>query len=320
MRGLAMLIVVFWHVHQHFLIESDSHLKIFLTSFAVPLFYFISGYLGFRIFKDLSFKANLKRITAKFKALVVPSIFFILIKCAYRNELFITTNYGFILSLFFMFLVLYICTNITNSKIFDVTYIVVTLGLFFFRFVDMKFHIMPDSPIFEMFKYGLTFLPYFVLGNFSKKHNKIFDGLLSNDKIITLLLMFYGGSFFLLHIFSNDGFPGDGMLLGISGTLIAFKFFQHYKALFTTENRIGVFLQHIGSKTMDIFCLHWFFLTLMPEISEVLNKYHLQQFEFVFVALYAILIVLLCLGLSKIICLSHILEKYLFGRNTISYK
>lgn len=65
MKGFIMLIVVYWHVCGQFQV-AESHIRIILTSFAVPLFYFISGYLGFKVHMDTSL-CNVKRCISSAK-------------------------------------------------------------------------------------------------------------------------------------------------------------------------------------------------------------------------------------------------------------
>lgn len=316
MKGFAILIIVFWHTTQHFIIE-DSFLKLVLTSFVVPLFYFLSGYLGYKHFNDNRVGLVVNGIISKFKILVIPSFIFSIMMCVLQSRLYIATNYGFTFSLFLMFLIMYLCVLIKNRLISNIIYFVVIVILACFNLLDNKLGLMPDTAIVSMFKYALTYMPFFLIGNFAKEYKDKFEYLLNNNTFVTLIVLFYVACFIMLHTYHKIGLlPGDGVLLGLSGIFIAFKFFHKHQSSFTNDKWLGSKLQYIGCRTMDVYCLHWFFLTLMPEISTVLKNYPLELYEFIIVALYAIITSILCLILSSVLCVSTTIEKWLFGRST----
>ena len=114
LRGFTMLLVVFWHVSSvsFGLSGSDSLLNSFFLTFRMPMFFFISGFIGFKTIEKISsnFCSILKR--KSFCQLVPTAIFFSLFALAHGSS---PTSffyngleaYWFTLVLFELFLIYY---------------------------------------------------------------------------------------------------------------------------------------------------------------------------------------------------------------------
>ena len=103
-------------------------------------------------------------------------------------------------------------------------------------------------------------------------------------------------------------------LSGICGMVMVFTFFRYFASWFTKERVLGRSLQYVGTRTLDIYLLHFFFL---PESMLAYNRQLLaydNKFLEVSVVLGETLLVLVaCLITSYIIRLSPFLAHYLFG-------
>lgn len=318
MRGFIIFGVVLIHILVYSRTSNydygTSHIMLILRACRVHTFYFISGYLGFKLWESVSIGDILKRIFTKFKYLFIPTVLISLVFCAYKNELFFTSQYGFTWSLFIMFTILYICSQIKNSLIFNISYILLVGLLALFYIYDSKVHILPSSSIISVVKNIFRFMPYFMLGNFAKKYSSDFHRLINQNGVITTILIFFISCFFILYNFTSGGFPGDGVLLGGSGIIITYTIFYKYQDSFTKDKWIGRQLQYVGRRTMDIYFLHYFFLVHMREVGDLFYEHPLGIYELVFFLIQAIIIVCLCLLVSKVLCLSSTIEKWLFAR------
>ena len=101
---------------------------------------------------------------------------------------------------------------------------------------------------------------------------------------------------------------------GICGMVMVFTFFRYFASWFTKERVLGRSLQYVGTRTLDIYLLHFFFL---PESMLAYNRQLLaygNKFLEVGVVLgEALLVLAACLIASYIIRLSPFLAHYLFG-------
>ena len=96
--------------------------------------------------------------------------------------------------------------------------------------------------------------------------------------------------------------------------LLCMLFFRRYQASFTKETRLGRTLQYIGTRTLDIYLLHYIFLPRIPAVGVWLNE---NRPDFVTgtalcVAL-ALLVIAFCLITSSLLRISPLFQEHLFG-------
>ena len=96
--------------------------------------------------------------------------------------------------------------------------------------------------------------------------------------------------------------------------VMVFTFFRYFASWFTKERVLGRGLQYVGTRTLDIYLLHFFFL---PESMLLYNRqlldYDSKWLEVSVVMGEALVVLACCLMASYIIRLSPFLAKYLFG-------
>ena len=161
---------------------------------------------------------------------------------------------------------------------------------------------------------------FFYLGAWIKRH---FDGFIrwtSKPAVIVLITM----SFFLIASTSHH----DNLLFeifrfyggGITGMVMVFTFFR-LTASWLKRLQISKPLQYVGTRTLDIYLLHFFFLPrfLMPYAAQV-KAYDSQFVEFVVIMAISLVVLIMSLGVSYIIRLSPFLAHYLFGVKTTSVR
>jgi multidrug transporter EmrE-like cation transporter len=155
---------------------------------------------------------------------------------------------------------------------------------------------------------------FFFLGTIAKKHFETFLQLISRK---TTLAAFGIGFALLASLSQTDNlmigylvFAGGGMM----GTTIVFAFFRTFASWFSHTHILGSALQYIGTHTLDIYLLHYFFLPrfLLP-YGPQLKAYESPFLELATGLLLAVVITAISLLASRIIRLSPFLAHYLFG-------
>ena len=97
--------------------------------------------------------------------------------------------------------------------------------------------------------------------------------------------------------------------------LIVVMYFRNHQAHFTLQTRIGRRLQYIGTRTLDVYLLHFLLLPKLPEVGKWLNAHHPNfVIDIVLSVGMAIIVIAFCLLISEILRMSPFLKKYLFGR------
>ena len=102
---------------------------------------------------------------------------------------------------------------------------------------------------------------------------------------------------------------------GISGMWMVFCLFR-LSASWLQRIHLSKPLQYVGTRTLDIYLLHYFFLPrfLLP-YAGLLQNYNNSAIEFVVILSIALLVLSVTLLASYVIRLSPLLRHYLFGVN-----
>ena len=101
---------------------------------------------------------------------------------------------------------------------------------------------------------------------------------------------------------------------GILGMSLVFTFFRRFGSWFTKDRPLGCCLQNIGTRTLDIYLLHYFVLPrFLLFHKDQLLLFDSKTWEFLVAIILALMVVAVCLIASYIIRLSPPLGHYLFG-------
>ena len=101
---------------------------------------------------------------------------------------------------------------------------------------------------------------------------------------------------------------------GITSICIIFTFFRKKEAIFSKDSKIGLVLQYIGRRTLDIYLLHYFILPYnLGQIGSWLLQSGNKTLDIIIILFLALWIIALSLLLSNVIRLSPFLAHYLFG-------
>ena len=340
LRGFAMLLVVFCHINffTFGVAGASSLMATSFSSFMLPLFFILSGFLAYKSELLLcNGKTLLVNVFKKFTVLVVPALVIGLIYTYFHSsrgaDVFINGDmkmgYWFTFSLFQMFLIFYLIIYVTrkssikgNTKICFVSLIIVAIFMYIALSPIRRSQTM--SRLADIICFGQTceYFIFFVVGIIASKFRNTFFRILDNRYISAIgiilffLLLYYkytlAGCYdsYIVEKFFSRVVP---MLLGLLGAFISFNYFRIYENYFTKRTKLGTLLQFIGKRTLDVYWLHYFFIPRIPSVGNFIIENQSLIVEVVFVLIVAILVVAFALLLSSILRTSKFLGLILFG-------
>ena len=336
LRGFTMFLVVFGHVLSFgFGIEfDDSILADLFSRFRMPLFFFISGFIGYKSLDKFNlsyFKQSFKH--KAFVQLVPTFIFFSFYMLTIGNSPLSFFKYGlqgywFTLVLFEFFVFFYITSfffNLKNlSKLQDYVYILI-IPIFFVVYFYIRSNFDTAQPslmnVFSVFNFSL-YLPFFTFGLLARKHENVLLPIITNKYSCALAFIIFSLAFLLKErFFTREDYSMiyhimNAVVLRFSGLIFIFNVFYHSADYFEKDTFVSRAMQFVGKRTLDIYLLHYFFL---PQLSTFKHCFFVGGKEFIIGEILvmglgiAIPILAICLLLSYSIRTSPILTKYLFG-------
>ena len=100
---------------------------------------------------------------------------------------------------------------------------------------------------------------------------------------------------------------------GITGMIMVFCFFR-LSASWLQRIHVSKPLQYVGTRTLDIYMLHYFFLPrFLISYADQLQAFDSSVIEFVVILCISLLVLGVTLLTSYVIRLNHFLRHYLFG-------
>lgn len=325
LRGFTMLLVVMSHV-SNFCLESVYRIFTFhsvLSEFRMPLFFFVSGFV---FYKNIYWKWSDIVLFLKKKIpvqIITPAVFMCIYlhiqEIPFLDAVHMESKAGY----WFTFMLFeYFCF-----------YILFSLFLQFFRLwkyrnlaiglVALGCYILTSPAILEVLALsktirgmlGIGYWPFFLffwLGTCVKDRFSQFQNLLDGKWIVPLSVAL----FILLNI-SPSLCPIHTlriMLCQLAGVVVVFAFFRHYQQSFTKQTKLGVTLQYIGKRTLDIYLLHYFFLpTHLNEAFPLFSHISLPAIEIVVSLLIAGCVIILCLIVSNALRINPDMAHWMWG-------
>ena len=323
-----MMLVVFGHVISFGmgLNHYTSILNSFFITFRIPLFFFISGFIGYKAVERWNggfYWQNLKK--KAFVQIVPATLFYIIYCCWFSTDLTALFRkgyelYWFTIVLFEMFLVYYTSSLIakhTNKYVVDVLMIVLSvLGVMWVAFVNNTSTFFKVINFVDFAKY----LQFFTLGLLCRKYSDTFFKVIDRDLIRVCAIIAFVACFIVcyretwLKVSSPliYGFLHD-VVIRYSGLLVIFTFFYHKRDFFERDNKLTRTMLFVGRRTLDIYMLHYFFIPNITEIASYLGGDGHMLIMLLVTLLLTLAIVGLCLLFSEIIRTSKTLGHFLLG-------
>ena len=320
MRGTTMVLVVFSHICAYCLGSRHLGFNDIFFLFRLPCFFFISGWLFYkagRVWDADTIKAVVKK---KFMVHIVPTFIFLLLLAP--PPLFFTRlgavkgGYWFTFALFEFFL-LYILSIRFWRKGSMAIAVLLSVAAFCYDVLYNRYFssmgLLTKALGFLSFMTWRYYL-FFFLGTLAKKHFDTFLRWTSHWWVVGGVVAGFAG----IALSSSSGSIPLGYLVfafgGILGMVMVFCLFRAHASFFSKEHAIGRCLQFVGTRTLDIYLLHYFFLPrfLLPW-GKQLQAYNSPVLEFAVALILALAVTSLCLLASHVIRLSPFLAHYLFG-------
>ncbi len=343
-RGFTMILVVAVHVYslcfmQGNATEYDLSYNNFFGLFRMPLFYFISGFVFYKLNRHWDYATLKKFISNKIRVQLFSTLIFFLLFCfLYQkeiiNSLFDTQKAGYWFTfILFIYFILYIGIDkticwINHKNAFNnisiITSFIVGLLLYFFINNGLLLNILaPQTTTLLSF----TKWQYFIFFSFGCYIHKYYDSFLKIQNI-----KFVKGGILLLFVcctisifYQNQAIiviPNYILKLfsGLSGIMLVMFIFKKDEHYISKSTKLGTCLQYIGKRTLDIYFLHYFFLPYnLSFIGKWLDESPNFLLEFCLSIALALIVIACCLLVSKIIRLSPTLAYYLFGQKRTTY-
>jgi membrane-bound acyltransferase YfiQ involved in biofilm formation len=116
-------------------------------------------------------------------------------------------------------------------------------------------------------------------------------------------------------VYGKVGSKAIAEVLRYLGIVSMLAIFKHYRGALSSNKKVGRGLQYVGKLTLDIYLLHYFFLPNLPTLGEFFMGVENTALELVVSGALAMLVVVLCLIVSKVIRTSPFLAQYLLGES-----
>ena len=340
MRGFTMILVVAYHVAQFGFSESEkiSASLPFLVLFRMPLFFFVSGFLAYKATWIWTPQSFVSLTWKKLKVQVLPALIFLCVFLVLKGKLpfaegFMKSmhsptkgGYWFTWVLLQMFLIYYIVAAFFQrfgKKVEHIAILllwVISVGAYLSLYMPKEFGkwYKTDFMMYSSFYETLKFMHFFLMGNLVHRWwagtQRLFDTKWFFP-LVALLAFLCCADIFKWHLMKMEwtNLPRTLAMYTLMFTVV--MCFRYYQEHFTRQTSIGKSLQYIGTRTLDIYLLHFIFLPKLPEVGKWLDAHHPNfVIDIVLSVSVALIVIAFCLLVSNILRISPILKEYLFGR------
>lgn len=318
MRGLAMFMVIVYHVSFGCFHSDNIITKVVNVQFELPLFFFISGFFA----DKMNTKGFWKTISGKFSHLVIPTLIMMALYCWVMDLDFmeglqkrLKEGYWFTLVLF-EFIVIYLLTDSFCKRVklseFQKKCLHLLIGVALLYIASFSEKYNAAYPIINIFTVGeFGHYIFFVLGSilFSKRESVaewinckyVWVGVIIYTYLIADVFRYkYGFAMFKL------GAMVSVTVLIFLGSLIIWSTFIHYREL-SGGNPCGRFLSFVGRRSIDVYFIHYFILPQnMKFVGDFFAPLNIPFIEYCIAITVAVLITFASLGIGCVIRLSPV--------------
>ena len=319
MRGFTMILVVYSHICHFCLGDSLLGFNETFFLFRLPCFFMLSGWL-FEPVAQRSFMANVRH---KFMVQIIPTFIFLLL-LAPPPEFFhqlgaLKGGYWFTFVLFEFFVLYMLIVRISKRWSVLVALAIALSSFVYARYYNSIQLSAVGIQIWIVNALGFAsvalwrFFLFFYIGAWMRRH---FDAIIwwtSKPAIFLMIIVVFFAIASTPHIDNVCYEMGRFYIGGITGMWMVFTIFR-LSTLSLKKLHLSEPLQYVGTRTLDIYLLHYFFLPrfLMPYAGQ-LKAFDSQFVEFWAILAISLIVLSLSLLASYIIRLSPFLGHYLFG-------
>ena len=319
MRGFTMILVVYSHICHFCLGDSLLGFNGTFFLFRLPCFFMLSGWL-FEPVAQRSFWNNTRH---KFMVQIVPTFIFLLL-LAPPPEFFLQLGalkggYWFTFVLFEFFILYMLIVRLGKKW---TPWIALSIVMTSFIYARYYSNIQSSAVGIQTWVVnGLGFMSvvlwrfflFFYIGAWMTQHFDAFIQWTSKPAIIIIIIVM----FFIIastpHIDNICYEMFRFYVGGISGMWMVFTFFR-LSISWLKKLHLSIPLQYVGTRTLDIYLLHYFFLPrFLMQYADQLKALNNPFVEFFVIMSISLVVLALTLLASHVIRLSPFLGHYLFG-------
>lgn len=336
MRGFTMLMVVAYHVGLTSFgeVQKTSAAMSLLVLFRMPLFFFVSGFLAYRASFQWGAGETLRLLCKKIHIQLLPTIIFLCAFIVIRRTDFCGSfldimqspykgGYWFTLVLLYMFVIYYLASFLTrslrHSHLFFVVLWLLSIAVYETAYMPRVFH-YPNEPFWRISSLiqVVLYFQFFLFGNIVHRYwghaLRLFDSKWFYP-ILCVVAFVCCAEFLRWHSLRGVWVNLPRTAAMYSTLLIVLMYFRRYGDSFTKKNLLGRALQYVGTRTLDVYLLHFIFLPVMPFVGEWLNAHRPNFVLSVFCSVcVAVVVIFFCLLVSNILRVSPLYSEHLFGR------
>lgn len=319
-KGIAIFLVVLAHFYLFCFNNSNNFVFKTIGYFHMPLFMFISGYLSYiSNYIDIYRKISRRLISYIFPMYLFGWFLFLFCKyilnnnCVYGNLINYTIfgNWYWYLKCISIFAICSLYNNIVKNLFKDIFIFLLIYILFFIGWKNSG--ILND--IFYL-EHCTCFYPFYFLGFLAKKYGVI-NRFICNMYVVNIcFLCFLCFLFFLFSYTETNLIIKIISRLILPTTAIIYIFSSLKKTENITNNIIYRILEYFGSKSLDIYLLHYFFLVLcnFNIIYKWTDSTNNCLIEFFIASMMSLIICYLSIITSLILKQLQIFDKIIYGK------
>ena len=319
MRGFTMILVVYSHICHFCLGDSLLGYNGTFFLFRLPCFFMLSGWL----FEPVATRPFATIARKKFMVQIVPTFIFLFLLAPpplFFHQLGALKGGYWFTFVLFEFFILYMLIVRMGSKWRPWGALTVALTSFVYARYYNSIQMSATGSL-ALVVNGLGFLSvvlwrfflFFCVGAWMRRHFDAFIRWTSKPTVIVAIAVAFFAIASTPHI-DHMGFEMFRFYAGgVTGMWLVFTCFR-LSGSWLQKIRLSKPLQYVGTRTLDVYLLHYFFLPrfLVP-YADQLKAFNSQFVEFWAILAVSLIVLLLSLLASYIIRLSPFLGHYLFG-------
>lgn len=319
MRGFTMILVVYSHICHFCLGDSLLGYNGTFFLFRLPCFFMLSGWL----FEPVATRPFATIARKKFMVQIVPTFIFLFLLAPpplFFHQLGALKGGYWFTFVLFEFFILYMLIVRMGSKWRPWGALTVALTSFVYARYYNSIQMSATGSL-ALVVNGLGFLSvalwrfflFFCVGAWMRRHFEAFIRWTSKPTVIVAIAVAFFAIASTPHI-DHMGFEMFRFYAGgVTGMWLVFTCFR-LSGSWLQKIRLSKPLQYVGTRTLDVYLLHYFFLPrfLVP-YADQLKAFNSQFVEFWAILAISLIVLLLSLLASYIIRLSPFLGHYLFG-------
>lgn len=326
LRGFTICLVVFGHVNSSIgMPPYDSVLGYFFSTFRMPMFFFISGFVTYKTLSMWNTDFFLDIIAKKARVQLVPMFVFLIAYTFFTIGSFPKfwiggfDKYWFTLVLFEMLIIYFVVSYLGCLLHKDLLWIMVGIslfGIFALSSLSREWTLYKVLCLENFFKY----IQFFTLGLFCRKYQSRFLEIVQNNYFKGVMISLFIWCFFVIinrNLIQNAiafHFLRD-ILVRYLGLMTVFSIFASFDQYFSSDSFVPRIMRNVGKRTLDVYLIHYFFV---PDLSFAYSFFNLNNqllLQFLLIFSISVIIVCICMVISRCIRTSDILAYWLLGKS-----